>query len=62
VNEYAGTVDFHLRQAPGVTATAFTRAVPNGDGTEFAFTQLQQPGMPDAVFEQLVAAVGHELV
>jgi hypothetical protein len=62
VEHAAGTVDFHLEPAPGLTATAFTRAVPNGDGTEFAFTQFQQPGMPDAVFEQLVAAVGHELV
>jgi hypothetical protein len=57
-----GTVDFHMRPAPGVEATAFARAVPNGEGTEFVFTQFQQPGTPDEVFDQLVAAVGHELV
>jgi hypothetical protein len=36
--------------------------VPNDDGTEFVFTQFQQPGTPDEVFDQLVAALGHELV
>jgi len=62
VHESAGTVDFHLAPAPGVTATAFTRAVPNGNGTEFSFTQMQQPETPDEVFAQLVSAVVHELV
>jgi hypothetical protein len=61
-NEAAGTVDFHLRPAPGVEATAYARVVPNGEGAEVLFTQLQQPGTPDAVFDQLVAAVRHELV
>ena len=56
-----GTVDFRVRPAPGVEATAYARAVPNGDGTEFLFTQFQQPGTPDEVFDQLVTAVGHEL-
>ena len=62
VDEAAGTVDFHMRPAPGVEATAYTRAVPNGDGTELVFTQLQSPGTPDEVFDRLVAAVAHELV
>ena len=62
VVEAAGTVDFHMEPAPGVAASAFARAVANGDGTEFVFTQMQQPGVPDMVFAQLVAAVGHELV
>jgi hypothetical protein len=62
VDPTAGTVDFRMRPAPGVEATAYARAVPNDDGTELVFTQFQQPGTPDEVFDQLVAAVGHELV
>ncbi len=61
-HEATGTVDFHMEPAPGARATAYARVVPNGEGAEFVFTQLQQPGTPDDVFEQLVAAVGHELV
>ena len=41
--------------------TAWARVVPNGEGAEFVFTQMQQAGTPDDVFAQLVAAVGHEL-
>ena len=62
VHEMSGTVDFHVQSAPGIEATAYARVVPNRDGAEFIFTQMQQPGVPDEVFEQLVAAVGHELV
>ena len=61
VDRATGTVDFRMRPAPGVEATAYARAVPNGDGTELVFTQFQQPGTPEEVFDQLVAAVGHEL-
>jgi len=62
VDETVGTVDFHLEPAPGVEAVAFARAVPNGDGPEFMFTQFQQPGVDDDTFDQLVAAVSHDLV
>jgi hypothetical protein len=62
VDETVGTVDFHLEPAPGVEAVAFARVVPNGDGAEFMFTQFQQPGVDDDTFDQLVAAVSHELV
>jgi hypothetical protein len=62
VSEKAGTVDFHMEPSPGVQATAYARLVPNGDGAEFIFTQLQQPGVPDEVFDGLVQAVGYELV
>jgi hypothetical protein len=62
VDETVGTVDFHLEPAPGVEAVAFARVVPNGDGAEFLFTQFQQPGVDDDTFDQLVAAVSHELV
>jgi Polyketide cyclase / dehydrase and lipid transport len=62
VDEATGTVDFRMEPAPGVEATAYARVVPNGNGTEFVFTQLQQLGMPEEVFDQLASAVGHELV
>jgi hypothetical protein len=60
-DERTGTVDFRMQPAPGVTATAYARVVPNGDGAEFVFTQFQQPGVPNEVFDELVGAVGHEL-
>jgi hypothetical protein len=62
VDDSSGTVDFSMEVSPGTEATAYARVVPNGTGAEFIFTQMQQPDMPDEVFEQLVAAVSHELV
>ncbi len=62
VDEQSGTVDFRMGVAPGVEAVAYSRAVPNGDGAEYLFTQFQQPGVPDELFGQLVSAVRHELV
>ena len=62
VDEATGTVDFRMEPAPGVQATVYARVVPHADGSEFLFTQMQQPDVPDAVFEQLVDTVGHELV
>ncbi len=62
VNEVTGTVDFRMEPTAGVEATAYARVVPNADGSEFLFTQMQHPDVPDELFEQLVAAVGHELV
>jgi hypothetical protein len=62
VDERTGTVDFRMEPRPGTEVMAYARVVTNGDGAEFIFTQLQQPDVPDELFEQLVAAVGHELV
>ena len=56
-----GTIDFYFSQARGVEIAAFSRVVPNGAGTEYAFTQFQAPGMPDAVFEAQVSALAEEL-
>lgn len=57
----AGTVDFVMTLAPGVTATAWTRVVPVEGGALLSFTQVQQPGMPDEIFDAQVGAVTHEL-
>ena len=62
VDERGCTADFCMKPAPGVQATAYSRVVPNGAGSEFVFTQFQQPGVPDDTFDQLVGAVTHELV
>jgi uncharacterized protein YndB with AHSA1/START domain len=61
-DERTGTVDFLMEPAPGVVATAYARVIPNGESAEFVFTQFQQPGVTDEVFDQLAAAVSHELV
>src|SRR6516225_7880234 len=61
VDDAAGTIDFRMQAAPDTDAAAYSRVVPNGEGSEFIFTQLQQPGVTDELFAQLVAAVGHEL-
>jgi hypothetical protein len=62
VNEDAGTVDFRMETGPGMEAVAYSRAVPNGDATEYSFTQFQQAGVSEDLFGQLANAVGHELV
>jgi hypothetical protein len=56
-----GVIDFHMRVQPDAEVTAFSRVTPNGPGTEYVFTQVQAPGMPDEVFEAQVRALGHEL-
>jgi hypothetical protein len=62
VDEVTGTVDFRMEPTAGVETTAYARVVPNAGGSEFLFTQMQEPDMPDELFEQLIATVGHELV
>lgn len=56
-----GTIDFRMRPAPDVEAVAYSRVVPNGDGVEYIFTQLQPPGMSDAVFDAQITTLHHEL-
>jgi hypothetical protein len=58
----SGVVDFAMRPAPGVEVSARSRVVPNGRGCEYVFTQFQNPGMSDEVFEHSVEALKHELV
>jgi hypothetical protein len=40
---------------------AASRAIPNGDGVEYVFTQFQAPEMPDEIFVKSVQALTHEL-
>lgn len=57
-----GVVDFHISPAPDVRIVAASRVIPNDRGSEYIFTQLQQPGMSDAIFEQQRHALDEELV
>jgi hypothetical protein len=57
----AGTIDFHFSPSPGVEIAAFSRVIPNGNGAEYVFTQLQSAGMPDDVFEAQTHALSEEL-
>lgn len=61
-DDVSGTVDFVMSPAPGVTAMAWARVMPVVDGALFSFTQVQSPGMADAVFDAQVRALSHELV
>lgn len=60
-DEATGVVDFWMSPAPGIEALAASRVMPRGEGSEFAFTQFQAPGMPDDVFQKNVKALEHEL-
>lgn len=60
-DEASGVVDYVMELAPGVTAMAATRVVPNGDDAVYVFTQIQAPGMPTEVFEQQVGELRREL-
>jgi hypothetical protein len=60
-NELLGTIDFHLMPAPGVELVAYSRVVPNLEGAEYVFTQLQAAGMSDDVFEGQIRALIDEL-
>ena len=57
-----GIIDFYISPAPGTEAAAFSRILPNGQGSEYVFTQFQSPEMPDDVFERQVRALKEELV
>lgn len=57
----SGVVDFVLVPAPGVEHVASSRVLARGAASEYVFTQLQPPGMPDEAFEKSVAALAQEL-
>jgi hypothetical protein len=57
-----GTIDFHIVAGPGVEVVAYSRVIPAPEGAVYVFTQLQEAGMPDAVFDGQVRALRDELV
>jgi hypothetical protein len=58
VSRELGTVDFLL---PGADTVAFSRAVPNGRGTEYVVTRFFPDVMPDAEVAEQKAMLAVEL-
>jgi carbon monoxide dehydrogenase subunit G len=56
-----GVMDHDVKLESGVTIHNPMRVVPNGDGSEFIFTLIRQPGMSDAQFAKDKAAVEIDL-
>lgn len=56
-----GVMDHDVMLESGVTVHNPMRVVPNGDGSEFIFTLIRQPGMSDEQFANDKAAVENDL-
>ena len=56
-----GVLDHDVRLESGVTVHNPMRVVPNGDGSEFVFTVIRQPGMSDGQFAKDQTAVENDL-
>ena len=52
-----GVLDHDVTLESGVTIRNPMRVIPNGDGSEFVFTLMRQPGMSDEQFARDKAAV-----
>ena len=56
-----GVLDHDVRLESGVTIHNPMRVIPNGDGSEFIFTLIRQPGVTDESFAEDKAAVQKDL-
>lgn len=56
-----GVLDHDVRLESGVTVHNPMRVVPNGEGSEFIFTLIRQPGMSDEKLAKDKAAVQKDL-
>ena len=56
-----GVVDHDVTLPSGATIRNPMRVVPNGEGSEFVFTLIRQPGVSDAQFAEDKAAVENDL-
>ena len=54
-------MDHDVKLESGVTIHNPMRVVPNGEGSEFMFTLIRQPGMSDGQFAEDKAAVESDL-
>jgi hypothetical protein len=59
VSRERGTVDIVAAADP--TRGVFTRVLPNGDGSEYLFTQFFPDGTPEEAVQQQLAVVAGEL-
>lgn len=57
-----GVMDHDVTLESGVTSHNPMRVVPNGEGSEFTFTLIRQPGMSDQRFAEDKAAVEKDLM
>jgi uncharacterized protein YndB with AHSA1/START domain len=56
-----GVMDHDVTPESGVTVHNPMRVVPHGEGSEFVFTLIRQPGVSDAQLAKDKAAVEHDL-
>jgi hypothetical protein len=56
-----GVMDHDVTLDSGITVHNPMRVVPNGEGSEFTFTLIRQPGMSDAQFAADAVAVEKDL-
>jgi hypothetical protein len=56
-----GVMDHDVKLESGVTVHNAVRVVPNGEGSEFVFTLIRQPGMSDGQLAKDKAAVESDL-
>ncbi len=56
-----GVMDHDVTLESGVTVHNAMRVGPNGEGSEFVFTLIRQPGMSDGQFAKDKAAVENDL-
>lgn len=56
-----GVMDHDVTLESGVTVHNPMRVVPNGEGSEFVFTLIRQPGMSDGQFAKDKAAIENDL-
>ncbi len=56
-----GVMDHDVTLESGVAVHNVMRVVPNGEGSEFVFTLIRQPGTPDDEFAKDKATVEHDL-
>ena len=56
-----GVMDHDVTLESGVTIHNSMRVVPNGEGSEFVFTLIRQPGMSDGQYAEDKAAVENDL-
>lgn len=56
-----GVMDHDVELPTGITVHNPMRVIPNGEGSEFVFTLIRQPGMSDGQFADDAAAVRSDL-
>jgi hypothetical protein len=57
-----GTIDFHMEPVPNVKASAYSRIIECGAGSEYIFTQFSVPSAPEEMFAANVESLKEELV